>query len=48
MCGSRRVWVRLESSVEMSFAGRVGVGGSESVRPRREGLSRVLSRVLPL
>jgi len=48
MCGSRRAWVRLESPVEMFFAGRVGVGGSESIRPRREGLSRVLSRVLSL
>ena len=48
MCGSRRAWVRLESTVEMLFADRVGVDGSESVGPRREGLSRVLSRVLSL
>ena len=40
---SRRAWVRLESPVEIFFAGRVAEGGGESDRSRREGLLRVLS-----
>jgi photosystem II stability/assembly factor-like uncharacterized protein len=41
---SRRAWVRLESPVEVFFAGRVAeVGGESAVKSRREGLTRVLS-----
>src|SRR5712671_802854 len=39
---SRRAWVRLESAVVGPLGGRVAEGGGESIKSRREGLSRVL------